>query len=69
MDENILYFSNITNYDNYNETLPSGMDEETKVLIKPMKKKNKKETNVNVVDEEDLYNIKINKIKVVEWYD
>ncbi len=69
MGENVLYFSNITNYDNYNQTLPSGMDEETKVLIKNIKRENKREVTVNVIDEEDLYNIKINKIKVVEWYD
>lgn len=68
-DDHILYFSNITNYDNYNKTLPCGMDEETDVLIKPKEKKNKKETIINLIKENDLYNIQINKIKVVEWYD
>ncbi len=33
-DMHLLYFSNIIFYDNYNKTLPSGMDESTMVLIK-----------------------------------
>ncbi len=68
-DDNILYFSNITYYDNYNQTLPTGMDEATSVLVKLGKNKNKKETTINIISEKDLYSIKINKIRVVKWYD
>lgn len=68
-DDNVLYFSNITYYDNYNQTLPSGMDESTSVLVKLGRKKNRKEITINVLSEKDLYSVKINKIKVVELYD
>ncbi len=68
-DDHVLYFSNIVYYDNYNQTLPNGMDETTSVLVKLGENKNKKESTINILSEKDLYSIKINKIKVVEWYD
>ncbi len=68
-NQNVLYFSNIVYYDNYNKTLPDGMDETTSILIKHEKKENKNETTINIVEEENLYSIKINKIKVVEYND
>ncbi len=65
-NDNILYFSNIIHYDNFNQTLPTGMDETTSVLIKVPEILNNKETVINVVEENGLYDIKINKIKVIE---
>ncbi len=66
-DSNILYFSNITYYDNYNKTLPSGMDESTEVLIKLKEKENYKENEINILEEENLYTAKIKKIKVIDF--
>lgn len=66
-DSNILYFSNITYYDNYNKTLPNGMDESTEVLIKLKEKENYKEKEINILEEENLFNTKIKKIKVVDY--
>ena len=68
-DSHILYFSNIIYYDNYNKTLPDGMDESTNVLLKLEAKKNSNENEVNIVKEDGLYDIKIYKIKVIECYD
>ena len=68
-DDNILYFSNIVYYDNLNKTLPNGMDVSLDVLVKQKEYKNKKETFINVLEEDGLYNVKINKIKVVDLYD
>ena len=68
-DSHTLYFSNIVYYDNYNKTLPDGMDESTNVLIKIEDKKNSNENEINIVKEDGLYNIKIYKIKVIECYD
>ena len=66
-DSHILYFSNITYYDNYNKTLPNGMDESTEVLVKIKQKKKYKENEINILEEENLYNTKIRKIKVVDY--
>ena len=71
-DDNILYFSNIIYFDNLNKTLPRGMDVTLDTLVKLKKHKNKKETFVNVLEDDggiDIYNVKINKIKVVDLYD
>ena len=68
-DDNILYFSNIVYFDNLNKTLPRGMDVTLDVLIKLKEYKNKKETFINVLEEDGIYNVKINKIKVVDLYD
>ena len=65
-DDNVLYFSNIVYYDNYNKTLPAGMDESTNVLIKTNENKVEKEKQINILQEEDLFNIKIAKIKILE---
>ena len=65
-DDNILYFSNIIFYDNYNKTLPNGMDESTCVLFKIDDIKSIEENQINIVQEDGLFNIKINKVKVIK---
>ena len=65
-DENILYFSNIVYYDNYNKTLPLGMDESTNVLIKLESSKCSEEKQINIMQEKDLYNAKITKIRIAK---
>lgn len=65
-DMHILYLSNITYYDNYNKTLPNGMDEGTKVIIKLDEINSKKQSELNIIEQKDLYNIMVKNIKVIE---
>ncbi len=65
-DMHILYLSNITYYDNYNKTLPNGMDEGTKVIIKLDEINSGKQSEINIIEQEDLYNVKVKNIKVIE---
>lgn len=65
-DTHILYLSNITYYDNYNKTLPNGMDEGTKVVIKLDEIKTQNEKKINIVEQDGLYDINVRGIKVVE---
>lgn len=65
-DMHILYLSNITYYDNYNKTLPCGMDEGTKVVIKLDKFSNEKKHSINIVEPKDLYRIRVKSIKLIE---
>ncbi len=65
-DMHILYLSNITYYDNYNKTLPNGMDEGTKVIIKLDEIHKSKENEINIVESDGQYNIKIKNIKMID---
>ena len=65
-EDNLLYFSNIIYYDNLNKTLPEGMDISQDVLVKLKKYENIKETYVNLLEEKNLFDVKITKTKVVE---
>lgn len=65
-ETHLIYLSNIIMYDNLNKTLPLGMDESTAVILKVGENKKIKETNINLIKEEDLFNIKIRKIKMIE---
>lgn len=62
----IVYFSNIIFYDNFNKTLPLGMDESTEVILKVGENKKISDSIVNVMVQKDLFNVKIRKIKIVE---
>ncbi len=64
-NDHVLYFSNIAYYDNLNKTLPNGMDESTNILFKANKIKNTNEKFINILEENGLYDVKINKIKVI----
>ena len=64
-DEHIIYASNIIFYDNYNKTLPVGMNVSTLVIIKDEEKKQKC-SNINIVEENDEFSIKIKKLNIIE---
>ena len=64
-DEHIIYASNIVFYDNYNKTLPVGMNVSTLVIIKDEEKKQKC-SNINIVEENDEFSIKIKKLNIIE---
>lgn len=61
----LVYLSNIVFYDNYNKTLPLGMDESTEVLLKVGENKKIKDVNVNILVPKDLFEVEIRKIKVI----
>ncbi len=65
-NSHILYMSNIIFYDNYNKTLPLGMDESTEVIIKVGENRKISEKNINILIEKDLYNVEIKQIKLIE---
>lgn len=65
-DMHILYLSNIAYYDNYNKTLPTGMDEGTKVVIKLDQVNKSKESEINIVQSDGQYNINVKNIKVID---
>ena len=65
-ESNILYYTNIVFYDNYNDTLPLGMDDSTSVLIKVGSNKKIGEQNINVIVEKDMFEVDIRHIKIIE---
>ena len=64
-DYHALFFSNIILYTNYNSTLPVGMDESTNVLLKVGENKKIDELDLQILLEDDLFNVTIKKVKVV----
>ena len=68
-DTPVAFYSNYIFYDNYNKTLPEGMDLSTEVLINidklKLKEKVKTKFNINVI--EDEYNIKVVTVNVIEY--
>ena len=65
-ESTILYYTNIVFYDNYNDTLPLGMDDSTSVLIKVGSNKKIGEQNINVIVEKDMFDVDIRHIKIIE---
>ena len=65
-DSNIIYYTNTVFYNNFNDTLPLGMDESTAVLIKVGNNKKLSERNINIMVEKDMYNVEIRKYKLIE---
>ncbi len=65
-ETHLIYMSNIIFYDNTNQTLPLGMNESTEVILKVGENKKVGETSINLIIEEDLFNIKIRNIKMIE---
>lgn len=65
----ILYYSNIMFYDNFNKTLPMGMDLSSEVLVDLNKIKIKcvNEVEFNLNTQIDEYNIETKKIKLYEY--
>ncbi len=65
-ETHVIYMSNIIFYDNTNQTLPLGMNESTEVILKVGENKKSGETSINLLVEEDLFNVKIRNIKMIE---
>ena len=64
-DIHSVFFSNIVFYTNYNNTLPLGMDESTKVILKVGENKKVDEKEIKILLEDDEFNATIKKIKVI----
>lgn len=66
-DDNILFFSNIIYFDNFNQTLPNGMDVSTKVLIElPKEQKFNSFKDMNIIIENSNNEAKIQKIHILK---
>lgn len=65
-ETHIIYMSNIIFYDNTNQTLPLGMNESSEVILKVGENKKANETSINLLVEDDLFNVKIRNIKIIE---
>ena len=66
MDTHILYLSNIIFYNNYNRTLPVGMDESSSVIIKAGNNKKVSESVITVLMENDIFDVVPRNITVIE---
>ena len=65
-DTHAVFFTNIICYDNMNQTLPLGMDETKALIMKVGENKKIGECMVNILVEQDKYNIKVKKVRVIE---
>ncbi len=65
----IIYFSNIIYYDNYNKTLPIGMDEQTGCIIdlKQYELKQLKTENFRISNLKDEFNIEVKEVYLQEY--
>lgn len=65
----LIYDTNIIQYDNFNQTLPVGMDVTTQVLInlEDYKLMNKKERQIRVNYQEDEYTNRVIEVQVVSY--
>lgn len=65
----LIYDTNITQYDNFNQTLPVGMDVTTQVLInlEDYKLINKKEKQIRINYQEDEFNNRVIEVQVVAY--
>lgn len=65
----LIYDTNITQYDNFNQTLPVGMDVTTKVLInlEDYKLVNKHEKQIRINYQEDEYVNRVVEVQVVDY--
>lgn len=69
IDAPLIYDTNITQYDNFNQTLPVGMDVTTQVLINlgDYKLTNKKEKQIRINYQEDEYTNRVVEVQVVAY--
>lgn len=65
-ETNILYFSNIILYDNYNKTLPIGMNIDKNVLIKMPSKEKMQISKIHILDEQDMFTCVVKEINLYE---
>lgn len=62
----LVYLTNIIFYDNFNKTLPLGMDEEKEVLIKIKNLKDEKSKEINIIKDLDEYSSKVLTINLIK---
>ena len=65
-NHHLVYLSNIIYYDNLNNTLPLGMDENKEVLIKVKNNGKNKIKEMNIVIEKNDFEVQIQKIQLIE---
>ena len=61
-----VFFSNIICYDNFNLTLPEGMDESKAVLMKVGENKKVGECNISILIPKDEFSVEVKKVKLIE---
>ena len=68
-DAPLIYDTNITQYDNFNQTLPVGMDVTTQVLInlEEYKLTNKQEKQIRINYQEDEFTNRVIEVQVVDY--
>ena len=62
----LIFLSNCIFYENQNKTLPLGMDVETSIITKVGENKRSGDVEINILFEEDLFNAKVRKIKIIK---
>jgi len=65
-EKHLIYLTNIIFYDNFNKTLPSGMDEETEVIIKVKASIETKPKNIYIIIENNDFDINVLKIDLIK---
>ena len=68
-DAPLIYDTNITQYDNFNQTLPVGMDVTTQVLVnlEDYKLTNKQEKQIRINYQEDEFTNRVIEVQVVDY--
>ena len=65
-EKHLIYLTNIIFYDNFNKTLPSGMDEETEVIIKVKANTDIKPKNIYIIIEKNDFEVNVLKIDLIK---
>ena len=65
-DKHLIYLTNIVFYENINKTLPSGMDEETEIIVKAKNKIDEKSKNIYVIIENSDFDVNVLKIDLIK---
>lgn len=65
-DKHLIYLTNIIFYENINKTLPSGMDEETEIIVKTNNKIDEKSKNIYVIIENSDFDVNVLKIDLIK---
>ena len=65
-EKHLIYLTNIIFYDNFNKTLPPGMDEETEVIIKVKPNKDIKPKNIYIIIEKNDFDVNVLKIDLIK---
>ena len=61
----LIYFTNYIYYNNFNKTLPLGMDVETKVILKVGENKKVSSAKLNFLIEDDMFNVRVKSVSLI----